>query len=197
MTLSYLDQPLERFLDLVASREPAPGGGATAAVTTALAAGLVVMAARFSEAHLPQSAALAEQADRLRRRVEPCVDEDARAYRAVLDAYGLPKEPDPEGRRERIRLALHAAAEVPLRIAEAGAQVAGLGACLAAEGGDPDLRGDAVTAALLAEAAVRSAVCLVRINVELGGLGGDLLDRADRCVEEATEAARRAAASRA
>lgn len=31
--VSFLDEPLERFLERVAAREPTPGGGAVAAVT--------------------------------------------------------------------------------------------------------------------------------------------------------------------
>ena len=46
----YAQLPLGCFLDMVASREPAPGGGASAAV--ALAAALSSMAARFSTEHL-------------------------------------------------------------------------------------------------------------------------------------------------
>ena len=44
----YAELPLGCFLDMVASREPAPGGGASAAVAVALAAALSSMAARFS-----------------------------------------------------------------------------------------------------------------------------------------------------
>ena len=49
----YAQLPLGCFLDMVASREPAPGGGASAAV--ALAAALSSMAARFSIEHLAET----------------------------------------------------------------------------------------------------------------------------------------------
>ncbi|MDX6365556.1 MAG: Formiminotransferase-cyclodeaminase, partial [Nocardioidaceae bacterium] len=55
-TMSYLGQELGDFLDLVASREAAPGGGAVAAITISLAAGLVGMAAQLSERQVPDSA---------------------------------------------------------------------------------------------------------------------------------------------
>ncbi len=80
------------FLDLLAARVPAPGGGGAAAVTGALAAGLVAMAARFSEAQLPAAADVAQQADRLRARAAGLADQDAAAYGAVLDAYKLPRD---------------------------------------------------------------------------------------------------------
>ena len=56
----YADLPLGRFLDMVASREPAPGGGASAAV--ALAAALTSMAARFSTDHLTDAETIAARA---------------------------------------------------------------------------------------------------------------------------------------
>ncbi|MGZ8701526.1 MAG: cyclodeaminase/cyclohydrolase family protein, partial [Gaiellaceae bacterium] len=39
-----LQDPVERFLDQIASAEPAPAGGSVAAVAVAMAAGLVAMA---------------------------------------------------------------------------------------------------------------------------------------------------------
>ena len=98
----YLSLPLGRFLDLVASGEPAPGGGAAAAVAIALAAGLSGMAARFSAEQLADAPALADRADALRREVAPLARADAEAYGRVLTAYRLPREPDPETRRRSI-----------------------------------------------------------------------------------------------
>jgi hypothetical protein len=58
--------------------------------------------------------------------------------------------------------------------------------------GNPNLRGDSISAALLAEAAARSAACLVDINVTLGGLGNDPSRRAAEAVAAARAAAYRA-----
>jgi hypothetical protein len=57
-----------------------------------------------------------------------------------------------------------------------------------AQRGNPNLRGDAFTAATLAVAAARSAAELVRINVEFGKLGGDLADRAAHAADIAVNA---------
>ena len=162
------------FLDELAARTPTPGGGGAAAVTGALAAGLVAMAARFSAARLPGAGDLADQADELRRRVTDLTDLDARAYQSVLEL--------------RTREALHGAAVVPLEIAEIGARVAAMAARLA-EAGNPNLRGDAVTGALLAAASARSAACLVDINVGAGGLDPDLSRRAAQAAADARDAA--------
>ena len=121
----YAQLPLGCFLDMVASREPAPGGGASAAVAVALAAALSGMAARLSADYLIDANGLAERAECLRQRVAPLAQEDATAYRHVLAAYRVPHGEGPGIRRERIQKALSDAADVPLNIAEAGPRLAG------------------------------------------------------------------------
>jgi methenyltetrahydrofolate cyclohydrolase len=187
---SFLDQPVGQFLDQVAARTPAPGGGGAAALTGALAAGLVAMAARFSAAQLPGAADLADRADQLRHRAAALVDEDAEAYTRVLGAFALPRQD--EQREQRIRESLDRAAAVPQEMTEIAAQVAELAARLAAAG-NPNLRGDSVSAALLAEASARCAACLVDINVVLGGLPSDRARRAAEHLAAAQAAARKAA----
>ena len=171
----YAELPLGCFLDMVASREPAPGGGASAAVAVALAAALSSMAARFSNEHLAETETLVGTAEELRGRVMPLARADAVAYGRVLDAYRSPRG-DEEGCHRRIREALSEAADVPLSIAEIGAEVSGIAARLAEEG-NPNLRGDAVTAAALAGAGVRAAITLAEINVSAVGADDARLSR--------------------
>ena len=175
---NYAELPLGRFMDMVASREPTPGGGASAAVAVALAAALTAMAARFSADHLADAETIADWAEELRNRVMPLAQADAAAYGRVLDAYRTPRDDD-EKRRRRIREALSEAADVPLSIAEVGVEVAGNAARLVEEG-NPNLRGDAMTAAALAKAGVRAAATLVEINVSAGGADDDRLSRVDQ-----------------
>lgn len=175
---NYAELPLGRFMDMVASREPTPGGGASAAVAVALAAALTAMAARFSADHLADAETIADWAEELRNRVMPLAQADAAAYGRVLDAYRTPRDDD-EKRRRRIREALSEAADVPLSIAEVGVEVAGNAARLVEEG-NPNLRGDAVTATALAKAGVRAAATLVEINVSAGGADDDRLSRVDQ-----------------
>lgn len=187
--MNYLEQPLADFLDSVASGEPAPGGGAVAAIAVGLAAGLCGMAAHQSADHLADATELAERAERLRRCVAPLAQEDAAAYGHVLAAYRAPRDRDPEERQQRIRTALSEAADVPLTIAGTGTTVAEIAAHLAREG-NPNLRGDAIVAALLAEAGVRAAAALVEINMTAGEIADDRLERAGRFVTRAVGAAR-------
>ncbi len=190
MATSFTEQRLDAFLDLVAAREPAPGGGAVAAVTVSLAAGLVAMAARYSVGRLAGGELVVEDAERWRHRATRLADEDARAYRAVIAAYQTTHGAAPADRRKRLRLALQRAAEVPLQVSAAGAAVAGAGAILVSDG-NPRLRGDAATGVQLAAAAARSAACLVALNVRIGGCDEDLVRRSMRNVELAADAVER------
>ncbi|MGH3735724.1 MAG: cyclodeaminase/cyclohydrolase family protein [Micromonosporaceae bacterium] len=183
----YGSQSLADFLDAVATPQPAPGGGAVAAMTTALSAGLVAMAARYSRSQLPDADQIADQADVLRREALELGDADSVAYAAVLDAYKLPRRPDPDGRKDAIRDALRRACDVPMTIAGTAAEVAQL-AVMVRENGNPGLQGDAATAAHLATAAASSAAELVRINARLGDLGEEPARAAGRHVQRAETA---------
>jgi len=187
-TSEYLDLPLRAFLDLVASGEPAPGGGSVAAVAVALAAGLSGMAARLSAGQLADADELADRSDAARRRVAPLARMDAQSYARVLYAYRVP---DSETRSERVSDALSGAADVPLAVAEIGNEVAGIAARLVEEG-NPSLKGDAIAAVLLAEAGVRAATVLVEINLSSANVEDDRLGRANDLVDKTAATAQRA-----
>lgn len=135
------------FLDEVAARTPAPGGGAVAAMAAASAAALVSMAARFSS-----SEDVATAGDDLRTRLTQLASDDAAAYKAVLATRG-------PARQEALRVAT----EVPREIATLATEVATLAHGLT-EHGNPRLLGDARVAELIAEAAAQAAGVLVEIN---------------------------------
>lgn len=183
-TTDYMEEPLGRFLDLTASRDPAPAGGSAVAVAVALAAALTGMVARFSEDYLAEAPGFAARVDLLREEASGLARADAAAYGRVLDARGT--SGDPDLRRRRVEEALSEAADVPLAVAEAGAEVAGLAARLAQKG-NPNLKGDAICAIRLAEAGVRAAVALAEIDLSEGAFQ-------DGRVERAGELARIAAA---
>ncbi|MFN2490052.1 MAG: cyclodeaminase/cyclohydrolase family protein [Actinomycetota bacterium] len=185
----YLAEPLGRFLDELAARAPAPSGGAAAAIGVGLAAALTAMVGRASTERLTEAAKLVHRADELRLRAGSLAGEDAAAYRKVLDALAAPAGPDPEARRRRVDDALSGAADVPLAIAQVGAEVGDMAARLVDEG-DPKLRGDALTAVWLAAAGAAAAAELVLINLRDRDPGDDRLRSARRA---RTQARRRAA----
>lgn len=188
--MSYADHSLGRFLDAVADRRPAPGGGAVAAVTVAAAAGLTAMTARYSE-RFDGAGGVLDRAEALRRRATGLADADAKAYAEVLAAFQARHEDEDQG--ARIRAALQSATEIPLAIVDCARQVAVLAAPLVAAG-NPNLKGDAQTAVFLAEAGALSAAQIVRINTRLGDLDDEPVQTADIWCAEARNAARRASA---
>lgn len=162
----YLDQPLGDFAERLAAETPAPGGGSAAAITISFAAALVAMVARRSRGSWSDAAGVAAQARELQGRVAPLAQADAEAWTAALELLAVSEEGrvDARPRNEKLERTLARAADIPLQIAEAGADVASL-AALAAEMGDGTFRGDAAAAALLAAAAARAAANLVAINL--------------------------------
>jgi methenyltetrahydrofolate cyclohydrolase len=181
------DTPLGEVLDEVAAATPAPGGGSSAALVGACAAALVEMAARLGLARGAEVPAEApERAGALRGRVLELAEEELSSYAPVLEALRLPGD-DPE-RPVRLEAALSAAADSPLAIAEAAAETVELGARVAA-GSRRDVRGDAITGAVLGEAAAAAAAGLVEINLERRG--------DDPRLQRARDARRRAEESRA
>jgi methenyltetrahydrofolate cyclohydrolase len=152
-----------------------------------MAAGLVAMVARASRDGWPEAGGVIAQAETLRRRVLPLAQADAEAFEEALAALSLPSELEAEVRSMTIGRALERAAAVPLVIAEASADVAAL-AALVAEKGEPRLRGDAVTAALLAAAATRASAHLVAVNLTTTE-DDERVRRAGRLADSAWEAA--------
>jgi formiminotetrahydrofolate cyclodeaminase len=187
-----LGQTVGQFLDALSAGTAAPGGGAAAALAVAFAAGLAGMTARLSDRQLPDARELATTADTLRGRAAALADEDAAAYLDLLAARSRPAATGAEHHRSAMHAALMRATAVPVAIAETAAEVAILADRLAT-GGNPNLRGDAVTGALLAEAAARAAATLVALNAAPGDLDQSWADRAEAAVRTAGDAARSAA----
>jgi methenyltetrahydrofolate cyclohydrolase len=151
-------QSLASFIDEVARATPAPGGGTSAGVAAGLAAALVEMAAG-----LAGDTSAASRANELRIQALELAERDLSSYATVFDAMRLPRD-DP-ARSDRVEEALLEASGPPAAIAEAAAVVAELGV-ETSRTSSPHVRGDALTGALLAEAAAAAAATLVEINLE-------------------------------
>jgi formiminotetrahydrofolate cyclodeaminase len=155
-----------------------------------MAAGLVAKAARLSR-DWPESGDVVERAEALRLLAAPLAVADAEAYAKVLEAQRLPR--GSAAREAEVAAALSLAADAPLAVAEAASDVATL-AVLVAQAVSAPLRGDAVVAAEIAEAAVRGAAELVAIN--LGDPDDARVKRAKKLSATTSENARRAAEAR-
>jgi formiminotetrahydrofolate cyclodeaminase len=184
----FHDLSVRGLLGEAASESPTPGGGALAALTAALAAGLVEMAARNSPEWELRGAAIA-QAKVLRERLAELAPLNDEVYEHALAALKLPDAVDRDSKNELIGSSLERAAAFPLAIAEAASNVAEL-AAVVAEDGSSTARGDATAAAMLALGATRAAAHLVEIN--LGVLENDeRLHRATRLAADAAAASAR------
>ena len=141
----------------------------------------------------PDSTGIAAQAESLRDRAAPLAQATAEEYEAALQA----REDEGEaGERRDFALgrAYARAAEPPLQIARAAADVAEL-AVVVARNGDPAFHADAVIAALLAAAAASSAAELVAVNLTASARD-ERVREAERLAESAARAAEEARAAR-
>jgi methenyltetrahydrofolate cyclohydrolase len=166
-----LSLPAADLLDRFASPDPTPGGGSAAALAGALGAALVSMVcampktrtgAALERARLDAALAWAREAG---ERLRALVQEDARAYDAVVAAYRLPKgtDEDKAARKSAIAVAMARATEVPLETAEACLVVL-KSAEEAVLHGNPNALSDARTGAALGWAGLVGAAENVRIN---------------------------------
>ncbi|GAA2314819.1 hypothetical protein GCM10010149_78000 [Nonomuraea roseoviolacea subsp. roseoviolacea] len=163
------DMEIGGFLDRLAAREPAPGGGATAALHAAQAAALLGMVARYTTGdryagHAETVAAVTAETDTLRERALDLAAEDAAAFTAVTQAYRLPKG---EERSAAIAAALAGAAEPPARVAGTAARLVELCETLLPIG-NPNVVTDVAAAAEAARAALTTA--RVNVEVNMGGI---------------------------
>ena len=158
----------DEFLERLASKEPVPGGGGAAALGGAIGAALTSMVANLTvgkEKFLSvegEMIRLAAASKYLRKELLQLVQEDASVFEAFMKCYKMPKATDLEKELRQIKIqeAAKIAAEIPLKIGEKALAVL----LLAAEA---SVITDAAVAALMARAAVRSAVYNVKINLNL------------------------------
>ena len=94
--MAIRDQTIGEFLDELAGRVPAPGGGAAAALLAAQGAALLGMVARYTTGekyaeHQVTVSRIIAEVDELRNIALRLADADADAFLAVTDAYRLPR----------------------------------------------------------------------------------------------------------
>jgi formiminotetrahydrofolate cyclodeaminase len=163
------DEKIGDYLDQLADRVPAPGGGAAAALHAAVGAALLGMVARYSTgeqhaAHQETISRIIAETDELRGIALRLAEADAEAFAAVSDAYRMPKstEADSAARSAALAQALVGAAWPPAQVIGIAGMVVDLAEALAAIGN----RNVASDMAAAAEAA-RAAAATARVNVEI------------------------------
>ncbi len=189
---AFGEMTVSGFLEQLGAKTPAPGGGAAACMAGATAAALAGMVVAYSlgkknladhEEHLQQSAASLARARQMMLRL---ADEDAAAYALVNE---LQKLPEGDARRTtELPGAAVAAVSVPRAAMALSMDLLRLIESLCGRS-NKYLRSDLAIAAVLAEAAARSAWWNVEVNLPL------LMDESERAriAEEGERACAKAA----
>ncbi|WP_033354292.1 cyclodeaminase/cyclohydrolase family protein [Kitasatospora aureofaciens] len=161
------------FLQQLGAREPAPGGGTSAALHAAQSAALLCMVARYTtgERYADVQDAIARilaEAEELGDTALRLAEEDAAAFTAVTDAYSLPKATAEQkaARSAAIAAALVGAAQPPVAVIAAVRRLVALGEELLPIGNR-----NVLTDVAAATEAARAAATTARVNVEIN-LGG-------------------------
>lgn len=118
------DMRVSDFIELVASSEPAPGGGSVSAVAGAMGIGLAAMTAKltaskkkYADVHELMHSII-ERADPFVSDMTQGIDKDTDAYNGFGIAAKLPKETDEQKaiRKEAMQNALKQAAQIPFEL---------------------------------------------------------------------------------
>jgi methenyltetrahydrofolate cyclohydrolase len=163
------DQTIGEFLDQLAERVPAPGGGAAAALLAAQGAALLGMVARYTTGekyaeHQVTISRIIAEVDELRNIALRLADADADAFLAVTDAYRLPRSTGEEqaARAQAVAQSLANAAWPPAQVISLAGMVVDLAEALVVIG-NHNVISDVAAAAECARAAASTA----RVNVEI------------------------------
>lgn len=163
---------IDTFLDELASGAPTPGGGSVAALTGAMAAGLISMVCaltigkkQFADFE-DEARAIQKRAEELRREFQNLAQDDIEVFSRLAAAYKLPRTTDADAasRRAAIQMVTRHATEVPLRVARAATMLLPFCTTLANRCGRLVVS-DVGVAAALVRATVQSALLNVEINL--------------------------------
>lgn len=180
-------ESIEGYLQRLASRDPTPGGGATGALAVAEGAGLVSMAAHYSDRD-----DVSRRCGELIRDCLAVADEDERGFGAVAEAFGLPTGTDRQraDRSRAIQEALAEAVRPPEAIVDAAGRLLDAVEEVLADG-NPNTLSDVGTALGCARAGLTAAVVTLLTNLaplKDDALGAELtagIERADRLTTRA------------
>ncbi len=188
---------LKAFADETASESAAPGGGSIAAYAGALGISLATMVANLSshkrgwDDRWQEFSTWAERGQAIKDQLIKLVDEDTRAFNAIMAAFALPKGNDTEkaARKLAVQAATKYAIEVPFKVMELSIESMTTIKAMA-EIGNPNSVTDAGVGALCARTAVLGAFLNVKVNA--GGLddktfANNMVQRGETLVAEANK----------
>ena len=128
--MGFLEGSCEEFVERTFSKDPAPGGGGVAALTGALGTALGGMVCNLTTGKKKYAEYQSEldemivQLEKLTKRLNELVDEDAVAFLPLSRAYSLPATTDEErkAKEEEMQRCLKIAIDPPVQVIKVSAQ---------------------------------------------------------------------------
>lgn len=164
------NKTLKEFTEITFSKDPVPGGGGVSGYVSSLAASLSGMVTslttgkkKYAE-YEEEIQLIMKQADELRIKLLESINEDAKAFYPLSNAYGMDKE-NPN-REETLEKCLKDAASSPINILKLTCKVIELDERLAIIGSKLAIS-DAATSAMLAHGALYGAYVNIIVNTRL------------------------------
>lgn len=186
------DMNMNEFLNVLSSKEPVPGGGGACGYVAAvgMSLGNMVLALttgkkKYAE-YQDEIEKLIVRANDLTKELAECMDKDAKAFKPLSEAYGLPKDTDEKlkHREEVMEKALIAASEAPLSMMEVIVEAIGLIDRISVIGSRLAIS-DAGVGVQMCKAALNGASLNVYINTKLmkdTDVADDMNTRADELI---------------
>jgi len=186
-----IDLSSRSFSDEVSRETPAPGGGSVSSYVGALGTSLGGMVANLScntrgwENKVDTFSEKAFEINQLREKLLSLVDEDARSFNSIMEAYKLPKDSEENKniRSKAIKDATLYAAQIPLNIMVESYNSYKIIEFLAKEGNQNSLS-DSGVACLCVHTAIHGAYLNVRINLKDATGGEDIMKKADKILKD-------------
>lgn len=171
--MSYTKESCEKFVEVLASKAPTPGGGGASALTGAIGVALGNMVGsltvgkkKYAEVE-DEIKAMMKSSDQLQAELLELVQKDAESFEPLAAAYRLPKDTEEQkAEKERVlEQATKDACIVPFEIMEKCAQ--GIELCgQFAEKGSVMATSDAGAGAIFCRAALQAASLNIYINTK-------------------------------
>jgi formiminotetrahydrofolate cyclodeaminase len=170
--IKFINYAIKEFIDLLASKEPAPGGGSAAALVGSIGVALSSMVANLTigkEKFKDKEELMREivqKNEKLQKELLELIEKDAEAFNKVADALKLPKNnpEEKEKRKEILENALKEASLVPLEVMKKSLEALKI---LENTLGNstPNAVSDIGVSALCLKSAIQSAWLNVKINL--------------------------------
>ena len=170
--MSYIEQPLQTYLDDLASSSSTPGGGSAAALSGSMAAALACMVCQLTLGKEKYAGvqdeikSLLQSSEGHRQRFQQLMAEDIAAYNNLAASLKMPRESEEErqARIAALQEGLLKAALVPLEVAEHARDIA-LICRRVAQIGNTNVLSDVAAAAMFDASSGTSAAWMVRVNL--------------------------------